>query len=195
MKHHDYSPFGVPACRNQFHRRTGEKKVVQRSVCMTPTGGRNSQGESPRVHYNIHYERALRIIPHASSANDRPTLGFFLALTFDNDDAPPSRTRVLESWFASSSSASLRPSPTRAAFRLATVVVDLDEREEPEEKERYLFFFELASFFFALVLLVSSNGVAVADGSGRGGRPFALRDEMERGIQKKMEMWMSRRMN
>ena len=124
------------------------------------------------MHYNTYTVNAqLRITTHASSANDRPTLGFF-ALTFDDDDAPPTRTRDLELWFASSSS--LRPSPTAAAFRLAAAVVGLDERDELEANESDLCSFKSASFCFVLEFLASSDGLAVVDGSGRGGRPFAF---------------------
>lgn len=99
---------------------------------------------------------------HASSANDRPTLGFFFTfLDFDADAAPP---------LPSSSSSPL------TTFRFAVVCLDLEDSpgpEEEEENERP--FFSLASCFFAspgLESFVSPNAVA-ADGSGSGGRPFA----------------------
>jgi len=87
-----------------------------------------TRNQSPDVlHGNIYTAHAVAGHPtaHASSANDRPTLGFFFALTFDEDDALRTRTRGVELWSASSSS--LRPSPTTTAFRLATDVVGLDE--------------------------------------------------------------------
>jgi len=86
-----------------------------------------TRNQSPGVHGNIYTAHAVAGHPtaHASSANDRPTLGFFFVLTFDEDDVRPTRTRVVELWSASSSS--LRPSPTTTAFRLATDAVGLDE--------------------------------------------------------------------
>src|SRR5712672_1512260 len=99
---------------------------------------------------------------HASSANDRPTLGFFLfVLTFNVE--PPTRD--------SGSPSSPRPSPT--AFRL--VVIGLDEEEGPEENERV--FFSLASCFFVVFGSFESpegTSAAGAEGSGSKLRPFAL---------------------
>jgi hypothetical protein len=100
---------------------------------------------------------------HASSANDRPTLGFFFTfLIFDEDAAPPPP--------------SSSPSPPPTTFRLAVVGLDLEDSpgpEEEEENERP--FFSLASCFFASPgseSFTSPNAVTV-DGSGSGGRPFA----------------------
>ena len=98
---------------------------------------------------------------HASSANDRPTLGFFFTfLNFDADAAPPLPSS----------------SPSPPTFRLAVVGLDLEDSpgpEEEEENERP--FFSLASCFLpspGLESFVLPNAVA-ADGSGSGGRPFA----------------------
>jgi hypothetical protein len=100
---------------------------------------------------------------HASSANDRPTLGFFFTfLDFDVDAAPP---------LPPSSS-----SPPPTTFRLAVVSLDLEDipgPDEEEENERPIF--SLASCFFAspgLESFASPDAVA-DDGSGSGGRPFA----------------------
>jgi hypothetical protein len=101
---------------------------------------------------------------HASSANDRPTLGFFFTfLDFDADAAPP---------LPPSSS-----SPPPTTFRLAVVGLDLEDspgpEEEEEENERP--FFSLASWFFAspgLESFASPNAV-ITEGSGSGERPFA----------------------
>lgn len=100
---------------------------------------------------------------HASSANDRPTLGFFFAfLVFDADAvAPP---------LPSSSS----PPPT--TFRLAVVGLGFEDSpgpEEEEENDRPIF--SLVSCFFASPGLepLAPPGAAATDGSGSGGRPFA----------------------
>ena len=94
---------------------------------------------------------------HASSANDKPTLGFFFAfLVFDADAAAPPLP----------SSSSLPPT----TFRLAVVgLEDNPGPEEEEENERPIF--SLASCFFASPGL--EPDAAATDGSGSGGRPFA----------------------
>ena len=104
------------------------------------------------------------IASHASSANDRPTLGFFFTFfNFGADAAPP---------LPPSSS-----SPPPTTFRLAIVGLDLEDGPGPEdEEENERPFFSLASWFFAspgLEPFASPNAVT-ADGSGSGERPFAL---------------------
>lgn len=99
---------------------------------------------------------------HASSANDRPTLGFFFTfLNFDADAVPPLPSS---------------PSSPPTTFRLAVVCLDLEDSPGPEEEEENESpFFSLASCFLASpgVGSFASPDAVAADGSGSGGRPFA----------------------
>lgn len=132
----------APVRRKQHHRRTKARRAA-RNVCVPSEAKLRNRpqfesaewtkaccGYNARTRINEGYTTicaagCVRHIAHASSANDRPTLGlFFFALTFD-DAAPPTRTRDTKPSSAPSSSSSPRPSPMATAFRLATAALDV----------------------------------------------------------------------
>ena len=125
---------------------------------------------TPRTRYDRKYIAPHSCITyHASSANDKPTLGFFFTfLAFDAGPPPPSP------------SSSPRALPT--ALRLAVIGLDLEaDPEEAEENERLVF--SLASCFFALDSFASPD--AASDESCSGGRPFAWIGKKEgEGVEK-----------